>query len=150
TLATMIPAAAHAAGAPANDDRGDATQLSLPASVTGTTVGATVQRAEPGSECPSIEASVWYEVKPRTDGRIVVQAAAHGKLDLAVDVYKLVRSRTDIVTCDPSDDNGNAATDFNATAGGDYLIRVGERQGSESNTFSLKVSAPIVAARPPG
>jgi hypothetical protein len=118
TLATIIPAAAHAATAPANDDRADATALSqLPASVTGTTVGATFEHAEPGSRCTGFENSVWYEVRPHTSGRIVISAAADGKLDLVVDVFKQVRSQTEPVTCDVSDENGNAATDFNATAG---------------------------------
>jgi hypothetical protein len=151
TLATMIPAAAHAATAPANDDRADAAALTqLPTSVTGTTVGATVEHAEPRGECAAPDDSVWYEVKPHTTGRIVVSVAAHGKLDLVVDVFKQVRSQTESQTCDVSDDNGNAATEFNAAAGDDYLIRVGERSGSESNTFSLNVSAPIAPAQPPG
>lgn len=151
TLATIIPAAAHAATAPANDDRAAATMLApLPASVTGTTVGATFEHAEPGSRCAGFESSVWYEVKPHTSGRIVVSASAHGKLDLVVDVVKQVRSQTEPVTCDVSDDNGNSAMDFNATAGAEYLIRVSERLGSESNTFSLSVSAPIAPAQPPG
>ena len=49
-----------------------------------------------------------------------------------------------------SDDHGDAATSFTAANGTGYLIRVSERLGSGSNTFSLNVSAPIAPAHPPG
>src|SRR5215831_2189074 len=152
TLLAVPAAAAHAA-APANDDRADAASLDpLPAAVDGTTVGASTETGEPSSQCANgaLGPDVWYATTPSADGRIVVTLAAHGDLDVVVDVYRKVRSQLQSVACDASDDHGQAATNFFAGGGTAYVIRVAQRASSVAGAFSLHVSAPVVPAQPPG
>jgi len=149
-LALVLPATTHAA-APGNDDRTAAQPVgSLPADVTGTTTGATAETTEPESRCGTQGPSVWYSATAGGDGRIAVTVQADGDLDLVLDVYRRVRSQTESVACDASDDKGAAATDFKGTKDTTYLIRVTQRPNSVAGTFALHVSAPIVPATLPG
>ena len=147
-----FPAAARAA-APSNDDRADARSIDpLPAVVTGTTKDATIEKgSEPSSTCiGGTGASVWYQATASSAGRVVVELQANGDLDVIVDVFRRVRSQTRPVDCDASDEKGQAATDFQATKGATYLIRVSQLPSSVAGSFTLRVSAPSAPARPPG
>jgi hypothetical protein len=145
-------ATAAAPAAPPNDARVDAQVLnSLPASVDGTTVGATIDTNEPASNCTGPQtASVWYSVTPATKERIAVSLAANGDLDATVDVYLAQRSQLQDVTCNGTDAQGMAATSFTAAAGMTYLIRVAPLGNSIAGTFALDVFVPQKAATPPG
>jgi hypothetical protein len=144
--------AVSASAPPANDARVNAQALgSLPASVDGTTVGATIDTNEPASGCTGPQtASVWYSVTPAAKERIAVSLAANGDLDATVDVYLAQRSQLQAVACDGTDAMGMAATSFTATAGMTYLIRVAPLGNSVAGTFALDVFVPQKAATPPG
>ncbi|HEY5197562.1 MAG TPA: hypothetical protein VIJ51_11120 [Solirubrobacteraceae bacterium] len=137
---------------PANDLRVDAQVLSsLPASVDGTTVGATIDANEPASGCTGPQtASVWYSVTAPAKERVAVSLAAGGDLDATVDVYLAQRSQLQEVACDGTDAQGMAATSFTAAAGMTYLIRVAPLGNSAPGTFALDVFVPQKAAVPPG
>lgn len=152
----MCTAAAHAASprAPGNDDRDAATNLpTLPVTVSGTTVGATLEPTEPDTTCPtSISASVWYAVTvgATPPSRIGIKLQANGNLDATVDVYVRQRSQTNPVDCRRTDDSGKAALAFTPTPGTTYLIRVGQRSNSDPGTFTLRVFPLPPPPSPPG
>ncbi len=153
TVALLAAAPSSALAArPANDSRTAAQSLDpLPATVTGTTQEATVERnTEPFSNCGEVGPSVWYRTTPGAAGRIVLTLQAEGDLDVVVDVYRRVRSRLTAVRCDASDAKGQAGISFRSGKASNYLIRVSQRPESVPGSFTLHVSAPIVAARPPG
>jgi len=146
-------AAPALAAPPANDDRADARDLGrLPARMTGTTVGATIERdgAEPGVACADGRESVWYRVSETTTKRIVVNLSARGDLDAAVDVFRSERSRVSPIDCDVVDRRGQASLSFSAGKGEDYLIRVSQLRASKPGTFDIEAYSPKPAARPPG
>jgi hypothetical protein len=145
-----FPAAAHAA-APANDDRDRAPSIDpLPANVKGTTAQATLDKTDPPQGCSGDGPDVWYRFTAAAGGRVVVELQADGDLDAVIVVYRRVRSQTNFADCDASDDKGAAATDIQAAKGETYLVRVSQRANSVPGTFTLRVSAPIAPARPPG
>ena len=124
---------------------------SLPASVPGTTVGATTEGlAEPPTRCGPTAGSVWYALTASADGRLAVSAQAAGDLDLVVDVLRRVRSQNVFVACDVSDERGAAATDFAAIKGSTYLVRVSPRINSVPGTFSLTSPHRSPLGRAPG
>jgi hypothetical protein len=146
----MMPSVARG-DPPANDDRAAAQALgSLPATVQGTTVEATVESTERPPACGPIGPSVWYSASADSAGRIAVKLDAAGELDATLDVFKSVRSRLDPLGCDVTDTQGKAAVNFAVSANGHYLIRVSQRPESVPGTFSLRVSAPAFTAQPPG
>src|ERR1700689_3897359 len=133
---------ALAASPPSNDNRNSAKPLgALPATATGTTVGATVETNEPPSGCARTAGSVWYSVSfgssPPGERGVTVQA--DGDLDAAVDVFQRQRSQNIPVACARTDQNGLAGTTFQPSANTTYLIRVAQRANSTSGTFSLHV-----------
>lgn len=153
SLALVLGAAAPAAAAPpANDARANAQSLDpLPANVKGTTAEATAEKAEPATTCTPADApGVWYRLTAARAGRVVVELQADGDLDATLDVFRRVRSQTLPVDCDRGDEKGAAATDFQAARDGSYLVRVAQRPNSVAGTFTLRASAPIAPARPPG
>jgi len=144
--------AATAATAPANDTRANAQVVrSLPAALTGTTVGATSELGEPVSQCASAtNSSVWYSVRSSSAQRIAINLAASGALDATVDVYHALRSQLTSVECDRTDSHGKASLSFKASKNGVYLIRVAAQENSQLAPFSLEVFLPTPAVRPPG
>src|SRR5206468_1950089 len=122
-LASSAPAQAQA---PANDARANAQPVgSLPASVKGTTAGATDEMPEPGSSCGApAKGTVWYALDSASDRRVVVDLAADGDLDANVEVFRKERSQVQSLACDTSDAKGKAAVTFQARKGESYLIRV--------------------------
>jgi hypothetical protein len=134
-------AAIAAPAPPPNDNRANATALGqLPTTVTGTTVGATVEGNEPGS-CAGSAGSVWYSLStgPAPPSRIGIVLSAHGDLDAVVDVYQKQRSQISGVICRTTDSSGNAALAFSPAAGATYLIRVAQLSDSASGAFSMRV-----------
>ncbi len=149
---TLVLAAVALAAPPSNDDRADATVLTLPASVRGTTEEATLEESEPefASNCGAVRASVWYSVPAGAARRIAIRVAAAGDVDALIDVFRPVRSQLEPVTCETTDQAGDAALTFGAGEGQRYLIRVGRRPNSVDGEFRLDVFSPQPPARPPG
>ena len=154
-LAALLIVPATAAGArsvaaPPNDNRANATQVAgLPATLSGTTVGATDDKTDPYSYCGSVHDTVWYRLSGAETGRIVVRIAASGDLDAIVSVYRAVRSRLSPVGCIPTGDDGRGALSFTST-GGDYLVMVGRERTSDDGRFKLTMFRQEPSSRPPG
>ena len=153
-LALAVTATAVADPAPpSNDSRDSPTILGpLPASATGTTVGATVAPTDPSSSCATEGGSVWYQlaVGAQVPPKIAVQVDANGELDAAVDVFIKQRSQNVPVTCQRTDKHGEAVFAFTPQKRTTYLIRVAQLSNSDSGTFGLRVFQPPPAATPPG
>ncbi len=147
-------AAATAPSAPANDEVANAQAIqSLPATLNGTTVGATVApSSEPPSSCGvETASSVWYSVHGGASAqRIAVELKAAGALDATVDVYRAVRSQLQSVTCRQTEEEGMASLSFKAAKNGLYEIRVAALQDSQLAGFTLNVFLPRPAVNPPG
>jgi hypothetical protein len=149
-LAAGAPASAVAA-APANDSLSGAQVIhTLPTTLTGTTVGASTEPNEVGSGCGLTTNSVWYAFRAGSPERIAVDIAAAGTLDATVTVYHAIRSQLNVVSCQETDAEGHAALSFAASRNGLYYIRVGAREGSQQNTFTLDAFLPTPAVAPPG
>ena len=143
-----IGATSALAAPPANDDRANAQDVTIPSSVDGSTVDST-QEADEDDSCFSDEGSVWYRVKPKK-GRVIAQLAANGDLDATLHVYRVQRSKLISIACASTDAKGKAALAFRTRkAGQTYLIRVAQQEDSASDTFtlSLQLGQP---ATPPG
>src|ERR1700761_8020094 len=113
-LATAGSAIADPAPPP-NDARDNAVTLGpLPATVSGTTVGATVAPTDPSSRCAEEGGSVWYQVAvgAQAPPKLAVQVEANGELDAAVDVFVKQRSQNLPVTCQRTDKHGEAVFAF--------------------------------------
>ncbi|HEV3320648.1 MAG TPA: hypothetical protein VG147_00470 [Solirubrobacteraceae bacterium] len=162
TLALSIGAAlAPAAGAapsepakpPANDEIANAQAIhSLPASIEGTTVGATTVPGEAQSSCvANTVSSVWYSLHTATAAeRVAVELAAGGKLDGTIDVYKAVRSALQPVACQQTEEEGKASLTFKAQKNTEYEIRVAALANSQLAGFTLNVFQPTPSIAPPG
>jgi hypothetical protein len=137
---------------PANDEVANAQAIrSVPATVEGTTVGATTVASETGSNCVTqTVASVWYSLRTAAGGRIAVELAAGGKLDGTLDVYKAVRSQLQPVACQQTEEEGKASVTFTAHKNTQYEIRVAALPNSQLAPFTLNVFQPTPAVEPPG
>src|ERR1022692_1416296 len=138
--------------APANDERANAQVVhSLPATINGTTVGATVELSEPNSACgaPTVN-SVWYSVRAQSAERVALDLVAGGDMDATVDVYHAVRSELESVGCQQTEAHGKASFSFKASKNGLYLIRVAALATSQLANFTLEIFLPTPAVGPPG
>jgi hypothetical protein len=143
-------AAAHSAAAPPpNDNRANATRVGLPATPSGTTVGASDEASDPDSYCGRVHDTVWYRISGTEPGRVVVRIAAQGNLDAVASVWRPVRSRLSAVSCVATDENGRGALSFKST-GGDYLVMVGRERTSDDGRFKLTMYRQEPSSRPPG
>jgi hypothetical protein len=151
-LAVSLSSAASALAAPpSNDDRANAQQITLGQRVDGSTVDATANDVDDSSGCgPSDTPSVWYRLDATRDGRAIASLQANGDLDVVLDVYQRVRSQFNAITCDTSDRQGRASTEFRIKRGESYLVRVSQQAQSVSGTFSLTVDLGQPPATPPG
>jgi hypothetical protein len=159
TLATPV---AHGALAeapvtpapPANDEIAAAQPIqSLPATVNGTTVGASVVPGEATSSCGAATInSVWYVLHTSSTSaqRIGIELAAAGKLDATVDVYRAVRSELTPVTCEQTEEEGKSSLTFRGRRNSVYEIRVAALSNSQLAGFALSVFLPTPAVKPPG
>ena len=135
---------------PPNDNRANAIPVHRPATVRGTTVGATNEMNESRPSCGPVESTVWYRIGDAPTGRIVLRLQADGDLDGVLAVYQVRRSQLVPVTCDATDKDGRAEFVFDGTGGANYLILFGRLRNSVDGTFTLKVAAPVPSSRPPG
>ena len=124
---------APAVPAPANDERANAQPIrNLPASINGTTVGATIEPGESQSSCGvQTASSVWYSLRASNAERIALDLAAGGQLDATIDIYHAVRSQLDSVGCQKTEGHGKASLTFKASKNGLYLIRVAALASSQ-------------------
>jgi hypothetical protein len=138
--------------APANDTLAGAQAIrSLPASIDGTTVGATTESGEPESGCRiPTTSSVWYSVRLPAAHRVALDLAAAGALDATIDVYHAVRSQLISVGCQQTESQGKASFSFKASKNGLYEIRVAALADSQLAPFTLEVFLPTPAIQPPG
>jgi hypothetical protein len=145
-------AASEAPAPPANDEVANAQAIhSVPASIEGTTVGATTVTSEPLSNCVGqTSASVWYSLQTTGAERLAVELAAGGKLDGTIDVYKAVRSQLQPVACAQTEEEGKASLTFKAHKNTLYDIRVAALANSQLASFTLNVFQPTPAIGPPG
>ncbi len=152
--ATTVALAAEPAAPPppANDNLASAQVVhNLPATIEGTTVGATVETRETESSCASSTiGSVWYSLRSSSAQRIAVDLEAGGALDGTIDVYHAVRSQLIPVGCHRTDPHGKASLYFSASKNGVYEIRVAALANSQLAAFTLDVFLPTPAVRPPG
>lgn len=141
---------------PANDEIANAQPVtSLPSTLAGTTVGATITAHEPNAgNCggETTTNSVWYSLQASATAvqRVAVELAAAGKLDAAVTIYKAVRSEFLQVACERTDEEGKASLTFRTEKKALYDIRVAALQGSQQAGFTLSVFLPTPAVTPPG
>jgi hypothetical protein len=156
-IVAMLPATAlaeTAPAAPANDEIANAQSVpSLPATLSGTTVGAGIVPGEAASSCGGQTVnSVWYVLHTSSTSaqRIGVELAATGKLDAVVDVYRAVRSALTPVACEQTEEEGKSSLTFVDQKNSVYEIRVAAQQGSQLAGFTLSVFLPTPAVRPPG
>ncbi len=138
--------------APPNDEIADAQVIhSLPATLEGTTVGATTVPTEARSSCASETSnSVWYSVRPASAERIAVELDAGGVLDATIDVYQAVRSQLQPITCQQTEAEGKASLSFKAASNTLYEIRVAALSNSQLAGFTLNIFQPTPAVLPPG
>lgn len=150
--APLVAGASSAVTAPANDTLANAQVIhSLPATLEGTTAGATVQPEEAASSCGvSTTSSVWYSLRAQSVQRIAVDLAAGGALDGTIDVYHAVRSQLQSVACQQTDSAGKASLTFKTSKNGLYEIRVAALQGSALAAFTLDIFLPTPEVGPPG
>ena len=135
---------------PPNDERRAAERLAPPPSaMEGTLVGATYSYSDPDVDCADLAGTVWYRLPATTSQRIAIRLKAHGKLDGAIGVFQLVRSKYTTLGCSATDAKGIAGVSFDARKGSRYLVLVGAQEGSARSTFRLELFAPPVA-HPPG
>jgi hypothetical protein len=148
--AAWLPASASAAP-PANDARAAAQPLrSLPASVRGTTVEATLEKVELASTCRTTKNSVWYTFTADTGRAILIALDAEGDLDAVVDVFERQRSQVTPLDCRPTNQRGAATVEIDATRGTSYYVRVGAVENSADDRFRLRVVTPDQPATFPG
>ena len=140
--------------APANDTLAGAQAISvhsLPATISGTVVGATTEANERQSACDaSTTNSVWYSLRVTNPQRVGIDIAAAGTLDATVDVFHAVRSQLSSVECQETEGEGKASLSFQASKNGLYYLRVAAMQGSQLAGFTLEAFTPTPAIRPPG
>ena len=135
---------------PANDRAGAARRIaSLPAAVTGTTVGARSDESDPGS-CGLARGTVWYRLVPRRDGLVVLRLQMARNVDGVAVVLRRVGTRLRPVTCRQTGGSGRATVPFAATRGVTYYVVVGQPEDSDAGTFTLRGVAAAPAERFPG
>jgi hypothetical protein len=149
------PAAAAPASTPAppaNDEVANAQPVgNLPATLSGTTVGASTTPEEP--TCDGVtKSSVWYSLHASASAvqRIGVELAAAGNLEAVVGVYRVVRSQLQQVACEATGEEGKASLTFKAQKDAVYDIRVAALSSSQLAGFTLNVFLPTPAVAPPG
>jgi len=129
---------------PTNDERPGAVPLEkLPASVWGTTVGATADEGDP--DCGEGGPSVWYRLSRAEKSRLTIRFSARGNLEAGVCAVLKVRSQLRVVAGGETDDKGDAAFAFDGDKGALYYLVVSQAYGSEPGAFRILASSP---ARP--
>jgi hypothetical protein len=125
--------------APANDELDTATRLAVPATVTGTTDGATWGGDDP-ELCSDAYAPVWYSVRLAEDARIAARLTVRGRVDAVVAVFRQGRSTLDELGCELTDASGVAGVPFDAKRGMTYLIAVAAPWDAKAGGFTLETA----------
>jgi hypothetical protein len=147
---TLAASTTAATGAPPNDDRANATGIgSLPATLSGTTIGATDDARDPRTDCGRAHDTVWYRLSGAEAGRLVLRFQAFGELDAIVAVFRTARSRLIPVTCTATNQNGRGALSF-PNAGESYLVLVGRERDSDDGKFRFTLFRQEPTSKPPG
>ena len=151
-LAAMAAAEVSEPAPPSNDARASAQHINtLPSTIEGTTVGATLEPNEASSGCSgSTSGSVWYTLRTPVHQRVAVDLAAGGALDGTIDVYHAVRSQLLSEGCQATNTKGHASLSFESSKNGVYYIRVAALSDSQRATFTLEVFLPTPPVEPPG
>jgi hypothetical protein len=135
---------------PANDSPREAALLgSLPATVKGTTIGATTDDGDPKG-CGLAGGTVWYSLKPGAAHRIVVRLHAAGDFDASLVVQRKIRSETEDLGCGRTNRTGDLVVAWDVEEGATYLLAVGQRQGSPPGEFTLQATAAQAREKAPG
>ena len=135
---------------PANDARRGAQPLrKLPTSVKGSTLGATTDTSDPKS-CGLAGGTVWYALSPGTASRVLFRLHANGDLDASLVVLRRIRSEVEEVGCARTDRDGNGIVVVDVEKGAQYLVAIGQRQGSPPGDFVLQALAAQAPERAPG
>jgi hypothetical protein len=135
---------------PENDARRSAQPLRrLPASVRGSTLGATSEASDPKA-CGLAGGSVWYAISPGAASRILFRLHANGDLDASLVVLRRIRSQVEIADCARTDRKGDAIVVVDVDKGAQYLVAVGQREGSPPGDFVLQALAAQAPERAPG
>jgi hypothetical protein len=143
-------AAADLLPPPPNDNRANAVLVHPPATVRGTTVGATNEMNDPRSSCGAVQSTVWFRIADAPSGRIILRLQADGDLDGVLSVYESRRSQLIPLTCDATDANGRAEFALGGKEGANYFILFGRLRNSVDGTFTLRATTPGPRSRPPG
>jgi len=151
TVVFLTPsAAADPPLPPPNDNRANAIAIDPPATVGGTTVGATSEQSDPYPSCGQVQSTVWYRIPDAPSGRIVLRLQAGGDLDGILAVYEGRRSQLHQISCAATDRRGRAQLVFAAKEGANYFILFGRLRNSVDGTFTLKAATPGPTSKPPG
>jgi hypothetical protein len=126
--------------------RGKAALLkSLPATLSGTTIGASHEATDPSCSGP-VRQTVWYRFSRSRPGTILVAFQSFGQLDAVVSVYQVVDSQLKLLQCEASNAQGRARFVFEThprnKKPASFLVLVGQRVNSDAGKFRLAISAP--------
>lgn len=124
---------------PANDHAGGAARIRTSGRVSGSTVGATSDDADPHA-CGLAGQSVWYALRPAHKGRIAIKLQAGAGIDTSLVVLEQVRSRMEIRGCARTGRSGRAVTTLDVDRGR-YFVAVGQQEGSPPGPFAFEVIA---------
>ncbi len=141
--ALFVLAAPAMAAPPANDMRSAAEALTVPQTVSGTTVEATVESGEQFPSCTTsgiAPGSVWYHITG-SGKRVALSLSTNGDLDAVLAVFTRARSEEEEIDCAKTDRSGLGVLAFKARANVDYLVLVAPRYGSEQGSFKLTAAA---------
>ena len=123
---------------PGNDELAGAMAItSLPATLRGSTVGATRDVGDPS--CADGGSTVWYRLQPGARGRVVVGLQAGADLEASLCVVEKVRSQLRYVADEPTSDAGKASIEFERKAGSNLYLVVSQTLSSEPGPFTLSV-----------
>lgn len=126
---------------PPNDRQGAATRIRrLPATVTGTTVGARLEESDP-ARCGLTSGTVWYRLPARREGLVVLRLQTLRNLDAVVVVLERSGARTSAVACRRTNPRGAASVPFSTRRGAVYQVVVGHPEGAERGAFTLGLVA---------
>src|SRR5689334_21229795 len=134
-LATAGPSLA---APPPNDDRANAAPIpTFPATLTGTTTEATVERLDPQvSQCGRIDATSWYSITQSPDGTIElgVQGA---NLAPVIRVYRLRSNGIAELDCAAANTGQRAQVAFESVRGATFLVVVGKKPNTGDSDYTV-------------
>jgi len=137
-LCALAAAPGALADPPPNDNRDGAAPIpTFPATVDGTTVGATVERLDPQiSQCGQIAGTVWYRIDQAPDGTVALAVQGAGFAPV-LRVYSLVKNGIKELDCATAAAGASAEVAFDTTRGSSYLVLVGRKPSTTDGSFEL-------------